>query len=584
VSSGAAWWQRLTAEKLSAVLHWWLEKQARFDADLDELDAVPEPGTAALVGREWVASLGRRDIADEAARAAVHCWGLVQSGAPWASLVRVCEVRGVDAPALLPVHRPKMGSRPAVARVTCRRWWAGRLRRARAVALAISEQPEVWAYASSRARHEYQLRRADAAAWAQSATLVRHDTGERWSMADLIAKSTANPEIRAAELVTRVKGCAEWGEQSGWKPLFVTLTAPGHMHPNAGKRWTGESAVDVQAHLALCWARFRAWLWRVVPECRRPIGVRVVEPHQDGTPHWHLVVWVHPDHVEEFAAGLWRYFWEQHRPDERGSERVRVKIEAVRDGSRGAVGYVLKYVLKHTGHLGSKAETRQLEQDYEIPGSTGVDVDAVGAWASDWGIRTWQAVGGPPVTVWRALRRAEGLGGEGFKAPDGMADAVASADSGDWAGFMAAAREESGRWRKLRAVRSGAVRWDSARGEHYEAAPTRYGEDPVPVVEGVALMGSADGDGALMVLRARRYRWVSMSGSASAVQAEREARALGHVSLTVRTQEEGAAEGRESVEEAEKRAKRGRVWEAVQHAIAAGFDERGVLDVIRSVR
>jgi hypothetical protein len=216
-----------------------------------------------------------------------------------------------------------------------------------------------------------------------------------------------------------------------------------------------------------------------------------------------------------------RYFLGEWGPHRAADLVHRVKVDLVTGGADGAVGYVIKYVIKHTGSVGGP-EVRALVGDAEIPGAKTADVNAVKAWASVWGLRTWQAVGGPPVTVWRLLRRVEGLGVEGVSVPGGLGVAVAAADCGDWAGYIGVQglSRPGKRWPVCASMSQ--LRRESVGGTWYSAGRTRYGDDPARVAVGIL---ADTGTASPVSVYVTRYRWVV---------AGRGFDPLGHVSLTVR--------------------------------------------------
>ena len=80
--------------------------------------------------------------------------------------------------------------------------------------------------------------------------------------------------------------------------LFLMLTVPSSMHHlrtgpdgrQANPEYDGVSTPrDAQSFLNMEWARVRSRLKRTGA---KSWGIRVVEPHFDGVPHWHALMWV----------------------------------------------------------------------------------------------------------------------------------------------------------------------------------------------------------------------------------------------------------------------------------------------------
>ncbi|WP_228892535.1 replication endonuclease [Pseudoduganella aquatica] len=265
------------------------------------------------------------------------------------------------------------------------------------------------AYASNETvqrRQAQNLRNARALA----ATNMVNEAGDLFTLAELAARGVGNKAIRRGELMLRMAGCEAIAQTLGHVGVFVTLTAPSKYHAVLAKSGTinpnynGATPREAQAALMDVWACVRAKNHR---DGLAPYGFRIAEPHHDGCPHWHLLLFVPAAQVTRLQRNLRAYALAEDR-DEPGAARNRIKIVRIEADKGSAVGYIAKYVAKNIddAHLGEHIDADGNVIAADLVGDQIIQpCQRVEAWASAWGIRQFQAVGQPPVTVWRELRR-----------------------------------------------------------------------------------------------------------------------------------------------------------------------------------
>lgn len=245
------------------------------------------------------------------------------------------------------------------------------------------------------------------------------------SLYDAHMSSVANPINRRNELMTRIAGTESIANERGDKGLFITITCPSkyhNTHARSGMRndkWNGAMPKDGQAYLNTLWQRARAELHR---RSIQVYGFRVVEPQHDGTPHWHMLLFVSPNQADELCEVIREYAL-QEDSNERGAKENRCDIKPI-DKSRGsAAGYIAKYIAKNIDGMGLEAGVYG-----ECPNVAALHV---AAWASTWGVRQFQALGQPSVTVYREARRWR----EALPESSPFEPIRQAADMGDWAAY-----------------------------------------------------------------------------------------------------------------------------------------------------
>ena len=227
--------------------------------------------------------------------------------------------------------------------------------------------------------------------------LVSQD-GEQVSLAEISKHTISNPDVLFAEWMVRIRGFEEVAQSFNHAAVMITVSTPSRMHPilkvsgKANPNFDGTSPKEANDYLNHVWQLIRAKFARADIST---YGMRVAEPNHDGTPHWHILLFIAPDKLKQLKRVVKHYALKES-PNEKGAQKYRVNFVDIDPNKGSAAGYLAKYLAKNMNGIKGDAEC-----------DTGGRLAArrTRAWASAHGIRKFAQIGGPSVTVWRELRR-----------------------------------------------------------------------------------------------------------------------------------------------------------------------------------
>lgn len=317
-----------------------------------------------------------------------------------------------------------------IARYCCEKWWSKRLRRLQAISIeelalyirVVSKQSQIYISDVSFANSRERKRRNDVFL---SSLEAINEQGDSIELIEIAKATTANPVNRRNELMARLHGFEVYADKHGYVADFLTITCPSRMHSvhKTGKpndKYDGTTPKQAQTYLASQWAKARSQLDKLNIEY---FGFRVVEPHHDGTPHWHLLVFMKAEQQELLCTTIKNYALEVDG-DEKGAQKYRFKVEPICKSKGSAVGYIAKYISKNIDGYGVDNDS------YGKPAN--ISSQRICEWSSLWGIRQFQQFGGPPVTIWREARRLA------LNEQVKITSVWLAADKGDWSEFIEA--------------------------------------------------------------------------------------------------------------------------------------------------
>ncbi len=335
----------------------------------------------------------------------------------------------------------------AISRLIKDEWWVNQLKAQRmrwreALLIAAGEvNKDRSPYASKMAIRDVHARRLANLEYLKSCELENKVTGERIDLISKVMGSISNPEIRRMELMNTIAGIERYAASVGDVGMFITLTTPSKYHPtrqvgkgesktvqfNHGWNETAYTPKDGQRYLCRIWSLMRTAFKDNELEV---YGMRVVEPHHDGTPHWHMMLFCKPGQRKAINDIMRRYALKEDG-HEKGAAKQRFESRHLNQG--GAAGYIAKYIAKN---IDGYALDGQLDHDTGKPLKD--TATAVTAWASTWRIPQFKPIGLPTMGAYRELRKLPRGVSIASEFDDRVEAARAAADEGDFERYIIA--------------------------------------------------------------------------------------------------------------------------------------------------
>ncbi|WP_242617128.1 replication endonuclease [Vibrio vulnificus] len=282
-------------------------------------------------------------------------------------------------------------------------------------------------YVSTRSFSRWKRKQIEAKQWLDTMAVYNPETGFSFDLAEVVKRTTSNQENRRVELIVRTRGDEERAIDLGYEGVFITWTLPSKFHRNSHK-WNGCTVKEAHENLMQQWQLARAWFKK--PKINIDwFGLRVAEPHRDGTPHAHMFLYVHPSQRDDLIEICRSIAYSQDSDELKTAEAKKARFHAeICDPSKGtATGYIIKYISKNIN--GAHMPETDAEHNAE----------RVNAWASTHRIRQFSQSGAKSVGIWRQLRRATKTQTEHDEMLESLRDAC---DKSRWKEFCSIAGVE----------------------------------------------------------------------------------------------------------------------------------------------
>ncbi|EOX0727838.1 replication endonuclease [Klebsiella pneumoniae] len=234
---------------------------------------------------------------------------------------------------------------------------------------------------------------------------LTNEQGDTLDMEDVVNASSSNPAHRRNEMMACVKGLELIAEMRGDCAVFYTITCPSRFHAtlNNGRpnpKWTSATVRQSSDYLVDTFAAFRKAMHK---SGMRWYGVRVAEPHHDGTVHWHLLCFMRKKERRAITALLRKFAIREDREELGNNTGPRFKSELINPRKGTPTSYIAKYISKNIDGRGLANEISK-----ETGRSLRDNAEHVNAWASLHRVQQFRFFGIPGRQAYRELRLLAG--------------------------------------------------------------------------------------------------------------------------------------------------------------------------------
>jgi hypothetical protein len=324
----------------------------------------------------------------------------------------------VIPPAFEQLRRKKRRRKPvpydlipgSLARMLCANWWYRKLwqmrcewreEQLRAVCLVNKKASPYVSYEAVIHKREQRRKSLE---FFRSHELV-NEAGDTLDMEDVVNASSSNPAHRRNEMMACVKGLELIAEMRSDCAVFYTITCPSRFHAtlNNGRpnpKWTSETVRQSSNYLVDTFAAFRKAMHKAG---LRWYGVRVAEPHHDGTVHWHLLCFMRKKERRSITALLRKFAIREDREELGKNTGPRFKSELINPRKGTPTSYIAKYISKNIDGRGLAKEVSK-----ETGRSLRDSAEHVTAWSSLHRVQQFRFFGIPGRQAYRELRLLAG--------------------------------------------------------------------------------------------------------------------------------------------------------------------------------